>query len=282
VKKKLDGKKVRFIAVDPKYSRTPYPAIAPESGRMGTYVTGQHIDPDDPDTHNNLTKAEMLNPDEIKPAARRSSWLYVINPEAPVMIMHGKWYDCRLNDKGKPINPKDYAEAYFIIEQDIVAENKDASRKDKHKFYLEDKDAEAKLRIEKFDAIYEAEKLVREHMAVDEYRTVIEILNMQSIQFRQPTQGLTELRMKDILLDVARKTPEVINKIMSKESKVYFYIYKLVDNKIIAKQKDGFYEGRTFLSTSFEQMAAYVENKANAEVIEKWNRLLRERELILD
>jgi hypothetical protein len=273
--KKLDGKRVRFIAIDPKYAKSPYPAIAPESASMGTYVTGQHIDPNDPNTHANLSKGEMLGLEEIKPAARKALWPYVINPENQVMIMHGKWYDCRLNDKGRPLNPKDYAEAYFIIEQDIVAENKDVARKEKHKFFLEDKEAEAKNRIDKADAVYEAEKLIRETLNVSEYKKVIQILNLRTIQFNQPTEGLTETRMKDILISEAHSNPGIILNVMSEDSKMYFYIIDLVNAGIIKKQRDGFYEGKTFLATNLEGMRAYISNKGNVDRREKWNRLLR-------
>lgn len=275
--KKLDGKIVRFIAVDPKYARVAYPAIAAESNRLSTFITGQHVDPEIPDTHGNLTRNEMLGIDEIKPASRKSIWPYVINPENVVQIIHSKPYDCRVDEKGRPLNPKDYAEAHFTILQANVAMNKDLVNKSKHKFYLEDKEAEAVNRIEVADLAYEAEKLIREKANVSEYVKLIKILNMTMVQFNETPEGLTELRMKDILIHTAKTQPEEIINLFSKQSKVYFYIIDLIDGGIIIKKRDGYYEGNMYVGANIAEMVRFISDPVNREATEKWNMKLRSK-----
>ena len=87
--KKLDGKIVRFIAIDRKYMTTLYPAIAPESKRMGTFATGQHVDPEIESTLDNLTKEEMTGKTKLS-AQRKNKWPYIIDPAITVHIEHMK------------------------------------------------------------------------------------------------------------------------------------------------------------------------------------------------
>ena len=158
---KLDGKIVRFLAVDRKYRSTPYPAVAPYDTKLNTYITGQHFIAGDKERSDFLTVEEITGEMEIKPAKRKDKFRYVINDEDPIMIVHNKPYDCRLDANGNPVNNKDYWDAHFILAQtDLVAMSK-ASSNAKHKFHLDDREAEAKEFVIGADEIYEAEKLIR-------------------------------------------------------------------------------------------------------------------------
>jgi len=279
--RKLDGRVVRFIAVDPKYARTPYPAIAPWSESMATYVTGQHIDPSDKTTHKNLTVDEMVHPDKMS-ATRRALWPYIINPENQpcVMIKHSVPYDCRVDDKGKPINPRDYWDARFIYLQEVTAENKTKIIKSKHRFYLEDKEAEAMETLSRADMRYEAEKLIREKANVSEYGNIIEMLNYASNTFHQPIEGLSDNRMKAILVDQAYEHPERIISVFDASYDVKTFVIDLLRAGILAKEARGYYDGRNYVADTFDDIVSLIKTERDKDLISRWGNMLRESKQI--
>lgn len=273
--KKLDGKIVRFMAVDRKYLNTSYPAIAAESKSMATYVTGQHIDPSDDATFGNLTPEEMTGEEKLS-AQRRGKFPYIINPEHPVYIQHNTPYDCRLQKKGgKPINPRQYAEAYFILLQDNVADNEDEVMKSKHKFFLDDKEAKAERIVKEKNARYEAEKLIRENSSVSEYKNLIELLNLTQKAFHVETKDLSEDRMFAILLEQAERNPNSIKFCFGDRAKNYLFVSKITSAGIVKQRSDGFYEQDKFLAENVNAFVNFIEQKENAHLVDKWGGLLK-------
>lgn len=276
MKKILDGKKIRFIAVDPKYVDTPYPLIAPWSSKLNTYITGQHIDPEDPDTKGNLTPDEMLGIKDIKPAGRAANFPYVINPDNTVYVFNGKSYDCRVEDN-KPVNPVDYFEAYFIYAQDwVVAPNKMSVKKSKHKFYMDDKEAESRQRILLSDKRYEAEKLIRENAAIEDYKLMIYFFNMRIPGFYEDPLGLTATRLKDILLRVAEENPNQVADFFKDEYQPHILAARLVGEGVISKRHDGYYYSSLYLGVDSTALVSYISDKNNSEVVDKLKRELEQ------
>lgn len=277
--RELEGKIVQFISVDKKYIKQPYPCIAPESKAMNTYVTGQHIDPMNDETIGNLSRAEMLGEEEIKPQARRKQWPYIINPSNPVLIQHGKKYNCELNGEKKPVNPQDYAEAHFIVAQKwLVAPSKDKIRSNSHKFYLHDKEQEAHTRLLKSDARYEAEKLIREKATIEEYKWIVQVLNLRMPQFYENPMNMTSTQLKDILLTKADESPEEIKFYFTSAAKPYILAGRLLADNILDKRHDGYYYTQVYLGESVNSMIQFLNDQDNDQLVGKLIRILDERE----
>lgn len=273
--RKIEGKKVRFIATDRKYRSEAYPAIAPLDSKLNTYITGQHIDPNDSTTKGNLTLQEIMGKKEIKPEARLRLFPFVITDSDPVLIMHNKEYDCTMDGK-VPNNQKDYAEANFIILQPFVAKNKQSSRP-KHKFYLEDKDADAVTFVNNSDAIYEAEKLIRETASIEDYKDIIMMLNLSVTGFNINSDILTDSRLKEVLLKQATKDPKSITRAFTDEGKDILFIAKLVANKIITfKIGNGYYDGQKFLARDIDSLVAFINDGSNSSLVGKFGTLLQQ------
>lgn len=272
--KELDGKEVRFVAVDKRYMRTPYPAIAPHSKSMGTYVTGQHVDPEDETTYGNLTEDEMLGEIEIKPAARKKKFAYVINPDNPVFIIHMQKYNCKVDEKGNPLHPRDYWEAHFILEQNIVANTRRNVKTGKHYFYLEDKDKEAALTVSEFDARYAAEKFIRESLSISDYKDIIELLNLKYPYFQENVKGMSQVRMFETLLKHAHDKPQEIVDISREEAKDELFISKLVARRILKKRVDGIYDGQQLVGRTLDEVILYLHTTEGQSSLEKWGQLL--------
>ena len=270
----LDGKKVRFLAVDKKYIKVPYPCIAPMSQSLNTYITGQHIEPEDETTYDNLSIEEMTGQTDLT-IKKRKRFPHVINPDQTVNIFHGKVYDCTLKEGGTPKNPKQYAEAYFILAQDwLVASDKSSARPSVHKFHLDDKDADSKKRVLLSDARFEAEKLIREKAALEDYKVIIFMLNMRLPGFYEEPDGMSESRIKDILLKQAEENPAQIKYYFSEEAQPFIFGAKLYANGIMEKRHDGYYYNGVFLAEDGNALSKYLKDEANTKMIEKLRREL--------
>jgi hypothetical protein len=272
---KLDGKKVRFIATDRKYRTEPYPAIAPLDSKLNTYITGQHIDHNDDDTKGNLTLAEITGEKEVKPESRLKLFPFIINDVDPVLIIHNKEYDCTVDSKRKPNNPKDYAEAHFILlQKGLVAKNKSEVRP-RHKFHLEDKDADAVAFVNKSDSVYEAEKLIREKASIEDYKDLVMMLNLTIPGFNVNHKTLTDTRLKEVLLKQANTDPASILKAFTKEGENILFIAQLVEENIIThKVGNGYYDGQKFIANDINSFLGFINDTANSSLIGKFGKLL--------
>ena len=275
---KLDGKIVRFISTDRKYMRDPYPSMAPWSNSLNTFLTGQHFNSSDEDLKHGLSPKEMTGDAEITPAGRKKLFPHIIDPMRPVHIVHMQKYDCTVNDKKEPNNPKDYAEAHYFLFQPIVAMDKDKMMKRKHYFYLEDKEAEAKNRMQKSDLVYEAEKCIREKANIGEYTDMVRLLNLKVPGFYVEPENLTDIRLKDVLLEQAKLTPGEVIFCFSSAASGYMFIAKLLAHKIVQKRNDGYYDGPLFLAEDALKLNAFIDKHDNEVIVGKWGSLLRDQE----
>ena len=276
--KKLDGKTVRFISTDRKYRREPYPCMAPWSNKLNTYLTGQHFDSKDKDLKNGLQHAEMIG-EIAMTQVRRRNFPHLIDPFKPVHLVHMQTYDCTVDDSGNPSNPKDYAEAHYFLFQPVVAMSKDEMMNRQHYFYLEDKDADAKKRMTKADQQYEAEKLIREKANLGDYVDLVRLLNMRVPGFYVEAENLSDIRLKDVLLEQAKKTPSEVIFAFSKAAEGYLFITKLIAAKVLQKKTDGYYDGPLFLAENAHKLVSFIDDKDNETLTGKWGSLLRESEV---
>ena len=280
LKSRLDGKKVKFIALDRKYRVEPYPAVAPLDSKLNTYITGQHIDPADDSTIGNLTLKEITGEIEIKPEGRRKKFPHIINDVDPVMIIHNKTLDCTMNSKGEPSNPKDYADANFIIAQTRIIASSKQEASSRHKFYLEDKEADAKVYVNTSDKVYEAQKLIREKTAIGDYKDLVMMLNLSVSGFHVSYKNMTDTRLKEVLLKQAESDPDSISIAFTEKGEDMIFIARCTEaGHINYKPGNGYYEGQKFLATDLMAMLAFIANPENGNFVNKWGKLLKIAEL---
>ena len=269
---------MRFLANGRKYISEPYPAVAPLDTKKNIYITGQHYDSSDRDRQGYLTQAEITGEIEVKPAARLKKFTPRITDETTILIIHNKPYDCTMNEHGSPNNPKDYWDAQFIMAQDKLVAPSKTEATIKHLFYLDDKDAEAKVYVITADARYEAEKLIREKASIDEYKDIVMLLNLSVSDFHVDWRPLTSTRLKELLLKQAEKDPESIKYAFTDQGKDILFMAKLIDRGIISRKGNGYYDGQKFIVDNADAFSKYINDQLNDSDISKWGRLLKESE----
>jgi len=267
---------VRLISLDPRYRVSPYPAIAEENSRLDTYLTGQHVDPDDESTVGGLTKEEMLG-DEKLTVAKRNRFPFVVNPKTRVPLTHSMRFDLSKDDSGEYIKPKDKAIYDFVKLQRFVAYSKEEYVKSKHYFYLEDKEQEASARVTKRDKRFKAEKLVRENTASGRLIDVATMLSYNLNNFNIDTDYLSKTQVEDALYDACEKYPENVINCYSKDAEEDMFIIKLAKHKIISKTDDGFYDGSKFIGMTLGEVKSFTSDKENESYVSKWGKLLENK-----
>ena len=273
----MSTQRVRIVSTDPRYRKEPYPAIPVYNERIGTYLTGQHIDPTNPDTFKNLTLKEMLGEEKLSDE-KREKFPHVIIPEHRIPISHLRWFDISVDSKGNPINPKDVAELNFFKLQDFVADSKGAVKKGYHYFYIEDLIQEAVQRISKRDARYQAEKKIREEVNIKKYKEIGLLLNYVEEGFNINVNGMSEVLLQDRLLEACEEFPHSVLKCFDRESEENIFVLKVHHYGIIQKKGKSFVDGQQYLGETIDDVKKFMRSSDGQVYKRRWVNLVAKRE----
>lgn len=274
---------VRLISVDKRYNQRVYPSIPIKDESSNTFLTGQHVDPRDPKTKDNITFAEMTHQVPISPG-KMAKFPYVIFPEVKEFndlvktitfpLKHGDVFNLTTDSTGKFLNPKDKAMYdYCKFQYPVVAMSKKDVRIGETMFYMQDLAAEAEVRVQKEDLIFEAQSKVR-GSNLDKYRELALLLNYNLKNFNINVSVLTETQVKDKLIQACKDHPQQVLNCFSAGIEQDLFILKLTDKKIITKKNGSFYDGNLFLGQTVEEVKAFMGKDENEPSVTKWGRLI--------
>lgn len=270
-------KKIRLIANDARYRKEPYPSIATFNEKLGTYLTGQHIDPDNPSTAENLTTRQMTGEDKLTDSQKKK-FGYIIIPETRINLLHLKEYDITIDSDGNPLNKKDYAEYQYLKYQHRVAPSKDKFISGDHYFYLEDKEGEAADRITKRELRYKAEKLIRENTSIGAYKDIVLLLNNKIKGFRVSINNMSDTLLQDKLYDACETNPEAVIDCFKDGSREDLFLLKCVENGYITKNGNSYYDGQQFLGDNLDQIKSFIRTNDGDRFRRRWTSLLAKKE----
>lgn len=271
---------VRVIAVDKRYVKQPYPAIAIWDNAKHCYLTGQHIDPSVPKTRGNLTVDEMTGKKALS-EEKALRFPFIINPENNIPIIHMEKLNITLDEKGNPVNPNDMAKFVFVkYFCSFVAKSKKSVRPGTDFFYIEDLETEAEERVQESDLIYEAEKCIREKTSIRNMKDIALMLNYKIKNFSIPIDSMSEVRIKDELLKACKNNYNEVISCFREDANEELYIYKLVKHGILEQKNGAFFDGSQIIGTSVDTVKVYMKssNVENQRYINKWGKLLLEKE----
>lgn len=268
---------VKLIAIDARYKdKTPYPYRCIFDENIGTYLTGQHIDPTDPDTLENLTLDEMTGKVPVV-GKKREKFPFVINPENPIKFKTTDKFDLSTDGKGEFVNARDKAMHNLLFRYGwFVANTKDSVIPRTHYFYLSDEIAEAQKRLTSTELAYEAEKYVREELSPEGIKDLALVLSYKIPSFFYDAKTTTDVVVEDKVLTACRNTPE---KILEAKTEAYndeLFVLKLAHHDVITRKGTDFYYGSEFLGGDLDAVKRYMKMDGNIPKVSKWNRQLSE------
>lgn len=271
-------RKVKLIAVDNRYKDTPYPFLCVEDESIGTYLTGQHIDPNDPDTYDNLTVEEMTGKQMLSPE-KKKRFPFVINPLNRINFMNLQTFDLTKDKKGEFVNPKDAALVNLLKNYTwFVAPEKDKAKPKKHFFYIHDEIEEAQSRVSKADKVYQATRFIREELAPEGLFDTALVLNYKVKSFKFDPNNYSDVVLKDRVLSLCETNPEAVLECKSSAHIDEVFILKLVLHNFIKLRGTDFYDGSKFIGKDLNDLKRFIKQEENTMTVSKWNRLLAQKE----
>jgi hypothetical protein len=263
---------VKIISADKRYRQKAYMSVAIENNDI--FLTGQHIDPYDSKTKDNLTTEQMRG---LKPMseAQAKKFGYVINPDIQHPIRHLREYDVSIGPDGSPVNHKDYWEFNYLKYQPVVAKDKDSYNLTENRFYIEDKEAEASKRVTKRELMYKAVELVRKDLSLERLTDIALLLNYHVSTFNVNTAKISRTLLEDKIYETCETNPDEVLKCFTDESELDLYILKLSQKGIITKKGQDFFDGTTFIGKNIEGVKDYMNKSANEQVTNKWSALMK-------
>ena len=274
-------KKIRIIALDKRYRKHVYQFAVTKSERTGRFITGQE---------EYLTEEQMTGKKEITKSTKDSLQMgdqpFIINPYNHYGLLHGRTFDLSYNiddkDNKTYLNPKDYAEFTFFSLQPEVTENKESFIKDKHFFYIEDKEREAEVSIRNDDKAFEAESYVRKELNVGRYKDLLLMMNYDIRGLNVNPDTMTDSEVRASVINACRKHPENVLKFKSSDSDEVLFIIKLMKYSILEKRNgiDIYYRDQ-FISSSFDGVRSWLHKSENNHLVTKWGKTIQEREGVI-
>ena len=269
---------VKLIAIDNRYKDTPYPYRCLYDESIGTYLTGQHIDPRDPETEDNLTVKEMTGELALSPE-KLSKFPFVINPLRPIKFMNNQKFDLSTDEKGVVINYKDEALLNMLrLYGWFVAPDKGSIIPRKTYFYIHDEIHEATKRFVSSELAYNAEKYVREELSEQGMKDLALVLSYKLSSFSYEPGKTDMVVVKDRIIETCKENPEKVLETKEETFKDELFVLKLSLHDILRRKGTDFYYGSEFVGKDLPSVERYMKMEENREKVSKWSRLLAEKE----
>ena len=274
--------KVKIITPKGKYTKAPYQYACPTSVRTRMPVTGQEDIITQP--------AKWTGADKLTPAEKHDLHMgpnpYIIDPANHILIMHGYEYDnsydsyIEPNKEGKDVevdriyvNPKDHAELTAILaaSESPVAKSKVLYNKNKHNFYVDDKEVEAQEKLNNIDLAYDAEQFVRNDIGTGRFNEVLIFLGYAVPEYKVTVGNLSDTRLKALVLDACRRFPQEVLKMKGPGANRIIFAVKVVSHNIIARKKNNdFYYGDIYIGQTFDSVTEWIDDRKNRDIVAKW------------
>lgn len=266
---------IKVMSLDKRYIRSHYKMIAPKRDDINTFLTGQHIDPYDPETNGNLSVEQMIGKEKLTEEQQKKFGKYIINPNDFVPIRSGMVLNITVKEDGTPLNARDYYIWKFLQYQVIVAKDKESYNKVHHRFYFEDKEYEASVRINKRDNMYKAIEKVRSNLSLEKLTNLAIMFNYYIKEFNVNPKKVSKIQLEDMVYEQCEKNPQLVLKCFDAGWEDRLYVLKLADDGIIQRKGDDFYDGAIYIGQGLEGVKIFMNKAENRPTINKWASLTK-------
>lgn len=266
---------VRIVAQDKRYTKSHYRSVPIWKENWNTYLTGQHIDPDDESTSDNLTLDQMTGKQPLT-AEQKKKFGYVINPDNGLLIKHNYRLDLSVDTSGNANNQKDYWEYEYLKQQPAVAPSKEEYNTDAHRFYIEDKVTDARKSISKREKVYSAVEKFRANLTMEKMHDIALSLNYYVPKFRVNPKKVSKIVLEEMIYEQCEQNPEFVLKCFGENAAMETYILKLCDRGILKRMGNDFSYGDTFVGQGLEKVQVFMSKEDNRATVNKWASLMKD------
>ena len=163
-----------------------------------------------------------------------------------------------------------------------VALDKTNSNPSKHRFYIENKELEARQSVKGFSVKFKAMNLANEILTAQsaENDTVRDALRLLGI----PVKGLSNAQLQNALLKESETgAVKFINMLDDKNRDYRIFIIKLIERGIVNKSKSGSYsyeDEKNVIAMNEHQMIVFLQENENANLVRIWADTINDKRIL--
>jgi hypothetical protein len=210
-----------------------------------TYVTGQGIIPGKPETSNNLTLAEMEGKEKLS-EEKMKRFPVIVNPHRVYHFRDGFIFDLDTAEG------KAYYNLIMATRGDLVAKTRSHVDKQKHLFYIENKEVESQEKISKYSAAINAGIKLQE-LTEDELLELGDYFYVYHNESRCNRKQKMSV-IKSTLFEISHETPSRIIEALKPENKERIHVSNFVTKGILTRKGSEFFEGNMYIAGTFDNL----------------------------
>jgi len=234
-----------------------------------TFRTGQEIEPNNPDTENNLTPDQMRGVAKLT-AEQMKKFPLVVNPDNYYFFPDGRKFD--LNKKEDKILLD-----FLLLSFSRIARTYDTFDRVLHDGYIEDHEAESKSVVDKTEILYDALTLIKTR----QHDEVLEAALYTNHIYQESEIDIMKMSKNQVyseLYKIAKDNPQVILDAFSEKAAKDIFILKLEMHGIIKRRDGSFYEGARFIGGSVQEVSEYYQRNDKVSDMERVKKILLQKE----
>jgi hypothetical protein len=159
---------------------------------------------------------------------------------------------------------------FFKTHDNIIAKNKRAVIPGVHRFYLEDKEDDAKETVSKVKTEYEAMTRIK-GMSLEEMQDFARVIGIGRVD------KLTAIQVEAALMEKAKSEPiKVMEAMEDPNRKVKAFLKKLIEKNIIRLGAGKYMYNNEILGLNEQAVLDYLKNKENVNMVSEFGRLMNQ------
>lgn len=247
---------VRIIAASKEFQTAPFYFSPKKDEKTKKWITGQNLDFIE-ETKDNKTTHKLIETEASKKLS------LVISPDESYVVKHLKRFNTEVESDMILLN-------FFKTHTDILAPSKKDVKPGVHRFYIEDKEEEAKETISKTELEYKAMTEVK-GMSLSEQMDFARALGVHKVG------NLTKIQVEAALYSKCKEDPErVLSTFGDPNRKVKAFLRNLVEKNIIRLHAGKYTYGEEIIGLNELSVIDYLKDKANINLVGQLDKLLKE------
>lgn len=157
-----------------------------------------------------------------------------------------------------------------LMSSGMCAKNKGSVNPTEHRYYLENKEADAEETISKYEKSLQALK------KIDDLKSDDKRMDFARIVLKTNVNAYSSKQVHAELIKLAYENPDFIITAGSDPLKEYrMFLKKLVDAKILLIKGGRFYNGEHLIGTNEDLAVEYMKDTNNSVLVEQWSKELK-------